>query len=249
MPIALLFTLTVGGLSGLLLWSLFRQLPTHWLLEYGESEIPPELRAIQQAPWWPDAILLMLAGGTLASLAWFRLPHGLDLIIFGISAALLLLILVADWKTLIIPDPLTFGLMALAGLNAGWLLTSGDISLGGLLGRFLAGLFAAALFLLIGWIGEKMAGQEALGMGDVKLIAACVWLVGYEKAASLIFLSFVSASVIALPMLVRKYTAKGPDRPADALPFGPFIALATILVQVLEPELTGLWSLYMRQFQ
>lgn len=249
MLIALIFSLLCGGLVGLLLWSLFRKMPTHWLLEYGQSEIPPELRAIQQAPWWPDAILLMLAGGTLASLAWLRRPHGLDLIIFGASAALLLLILVADWKTLIIPDPLTFGLMALAGLKAAWLLVSGGISLGGLLGRFLAGLSAAALFLLIGWIGEKLAGQEALGMGDVKLIAACVWLVGYEKAPSLVFLSFVSASVIALPMLVRKYTAKGPDRPADALPFGPFIALATILVQVLEPELNKLWSLYLGQFQ
>lgn len=251
MTIGNLAVYIAGGLAGYGLWHLFRRLPTRWLLEYGETEVPADLTAVQKARRGLDALILIALGAGFAGLAWSRLPHFPDFLFSSLSAAILLLIILADWKTLIIPDPLTLGLITLSAFSALIATLSGTNTWLALGWRLAAGLLAGGLFWLIGWIGEKLAGQEAMGMGDVKLIAACVWLVDYPKAFALIMIAFLIASLFAFPMLIQKYTAKqdpSEDRPAAMLPFGPFIAIATLVVQVLSPELHLIWSFYLGQF-
>ncbi len=258
-----------GGLAGLLIWFCFRRLPSHWLLEYGETDIPDELRQIQRLPLLPDALFLSVFTAIIALIARLRLPSGIDLTVFALSSSVLLLILVADWKTQIIPDPLTFALIGLSLLKAGLGLISSSRALALIGFDLLAGLAAAVFLGALGWIGEKIAGQEAMGMGDVKLIAACIWLAGYEQALGLVFLAFLLASVLAFPMLIRKYFGRRPNPlenqpendqksasdavpthlPQDVLPFGPFIVVATLMVQILKPELIWLSTLYLGQFR
>ncbi|MDD2534243.1 MAG: A24 family peptidase [Eubacteriales bacterium] len=240
-----------GAAAGLGLWQLFRNLPTVWLMEYGESEVTPELLSVQKNMRWQDGLLMMILTAMSAGLGWQRLPHLPHFLIFAISTSLLLLIILADWKTMIIPDPLTGGVLVLAGLAILFAALRGEMTWLTLLWQIGAGFAAAGLFLLIGWIGEKLAGQEAMGMGDVKLIAVCVWLVDYRKALPLIFLAFLSASVLAFPMLIKKYFGKRADddqMSENVLPFGPFIAVATIFIQVIGPELTQIWSAYIGLF-
>jgi len=90
-----------------------------------------------------------------------------------------------------------------------------------------------------------------MGMGDVKLIIPCVWMLDHRLAASLVFLSFLTASFFAIPLLVKKYAPRKPSdvEPDGALAFGPFIVIATWLVFLLEPEITRFWAFYLGQFQ
>ncbi|NCC76438.1 MAG: prepilin peptidase [Clostridia bacterium] len=161
------------------------------------------------------------------------------------------MILIADWKTRIIPDPLTAGLAFLALVHATAQIWDQGWSVAELGFRILAGILAGVLFLLIGWIGSRIAGQDAMGMGDVKLIIPCVWMLDYRLAASLVFLSFLTASFFAIPLLVKKYTPRKPSEaePDGALAFGPFIVIATWLVFLFEPEIFQFWNFYLGQFQ
>ncbi len=240
-----------GGFMGLWAWLTYRRLPSAWLVEYGETVVPPELEPGQRTRFLPDGLFLVMLSAILVTAGWQRIQPLVLFILYVLSSFLMLVILLADWKTRIIPDPLTAGLALLALVHAlvqtghqGW-------SFAELGFRLLAGVLAGVLFLLIGWIGSRIAGQDAMGMGDVKLIIPCVWMLDHRLAASLVFLSFLTASFFAIPLLVKKYAPRKPSEaePDGALAFGPFIVIATWLVFLLEPEITRFWSFYLGQFQ
>lgn len=241
----------LGGLMGLLAWQTYRRLPATWLLEYGETVVPPELEPELRTRFLPDGLSLIVLSAILTGAGWLRVQPLLLFVLYVLASFLMLLILIADWKTRIIPDPLTAGLALLALVHASVQTWSRGWSFSELGFRFLAGVMAGVLFLLIGWIGSRIAGQDAMGMGDVKLIIPCVWMLDYRLAVSLVFLSFLTASFFAVPLLVKKYAPRKPSdvEPDGALAFGPFIVIATWLVFLFEPEISRFWQFYLGQFQ
>ncbi len=240
-----------GCFLGFLVWLTYRRLPSAWLVEYGETAIPPELGPQLRSPFLPDGLFLSALSAGLVQFGWLRIQPLVLYIPYLLASFLMMLILIADWKTRIIPDPLSAGLAILALIHSsiqtwmhGW--TFAELGF-----RFLAGVLAGVLFFLIAWIGSRIAGQDAMGMGDIKLIVPCVWMLDYRLAISLIFLSFLTASFFAIPLLVKKYAPRKPseDEPDGALAFGPFIVVATWLVWLFEPEIFRFWHFYLGQFQ
>lgn len=240
-----------SAVLGFLAWLAYRQLPATWLIEYGETVLPPELTDGSRSRFLPDGLFLTGFAAGLGLLGWLRIESRPTFALFALASFLMLLILIADWKTRIIPDPLTAGLAILALIHAIIQVMGRGRPVAELGWRFLAGILAGALFLLIGWIGSRLAGQDAMGMGDVKLIIPCVWMLDYRLAASLLFLSFLTASVFAIPLLVKKYAPRLPEaaEPDGALAFGPFIVIATWLCWLFEPEILAFWQFYLGQFQ
>ena len=105
-----------------------------------------------------------------------------------------------------------------------------------LLGAVLGGL----IVLLIAAMGKLIFKKESMGMGDVKLLVAIGVYVGFPGVAlSLFFGVFIAAVVIVGGMSLRKL------RLGDIIPFGPFIALGT-LVYLLWGESILNW--YMGRF-
>jgi leader peptidase (prepilin peptidase)/N-methyltransferase len=84
-------------------------------------------------------------------------------------------------------------------------------------GMVVAGLF----FLLIVLISRG----KGMGMGDVKLIGALGLLFGFPDIILVIVCSFIVGTIAVIPLLL---THK--KRGKDAIPFGPFIVLASFLV-------------------
>ncbi|MDD2456969.1 MAG: A24 family peptidase [Eubacteriales bacterium] len=240
-----------GGFLGFLAWLAYRRLPSDWLVEYGETAIPPELAPKLRSPFLPDGLFLTSLAAGLVLFGWLRIQPLVLFIPYLLASFLMLLILIADWKTRIIPDPLSAGLAVLALVHASIQVWTRDWNFAELGFRFLAGILAGVLFLLIGWIGSRIAGQDAMGMGDVKLIIPCVWMLDYRLALSLVFLSFLTASFFAIPLLVKKYAPRKPSEtePDGALAFGPFIVVATWLAWLFEPEISRFWYFYLGQFQ
>ncbi len=101
----------------------------------------------------------------------------------------------------------------------------------------------AGVLLAIGWVGKRLWGREAMGLGDVKLLAAGGGFVGPGGALFALVAASLVASVAGLVNMVRflllsraRVRQRGGSKPfarslASAriagryLPFGPYLAL------------------------
>ena len=234
----------IGGLAcGYALRIFFRKMPASWLLDYDETEITPELLASQKLKLWPDTLILMVADALVFVCGWYFLGPGLHLPAVLLAAQPLLLIVVSDFKTRIIPDQFVIALLPCALLL--WIadgIARDPAWLTGLWQRLLGGLAGGAVLFLAGWIGEKIMHREAMGMGDVKLLAACGLMAGILSLPLLLVLSFFSAAFVALPMLIRRM--RDPERSSD-MAFGPYISMAAMAVLLFSQPIARLWELYL----
>ena len=213
----------------------FRRMPIEWLLDYGEKRASAELYRKQQIQFTPYAIVL--AGASMLVVFFLRQkdqPGILNVISFMICL-LLFMIMIADSRTRIIPDQFLLVLLPSALLL--WFFS--ERSLVSLLFRIAAALGGGGLLLLISWLGARIMKQEAMGMGDVKLLAAAGLIAGFPGIIIVFILAFVIASLPALILLIIRRIKPETD---GSLAFGPYISLAVILVLLFEQEILELWS-------
>ncbi|MCE0484282.1 MAG: prepilin peptidase [Methylacidiphilales bacterium] len=89
----------------------------------------------------------------------------------------------------------------------------------------LASAIAGALTLLaIAWIGTFLFKKEAMGMGDVKFLAAICSFLGSVSITWILPLSSLVGSVLGVVLIFWRRGAWG-----TRIPFGPFLGLAAIL--------------------
>lgn len=97
----------------------------------------------------------------------------------------------------------------------------------GLKESLLTGLGAGLIFLLLALVGSLLFGADALGFGDVKLVAFIGLITGVHHVAivTALFLGVVLAGVISILLVIfRIRTMK------DAIPYGPFLAAGALVV-------------------
>jgi len=136
------------------------------------------------------------------------------------ASAILFLLARSDLRSLRLPNALTAAYGAL-----GLLLSSVAPLAGQSPAASAAGALSAALpLLLLRARMSKRTGRQALGLGDVKLAAACgIWLGPFGEAVHLL-LSVVLA-LLLLAVLGGLRLRRGLD-PLRAIPFGPALCLA-----------------------
>lgn len=131
-----------------------------------------------------------------------------------------------DYKYKLIPDSMSIG-----GIVAGLLISlipGGVTPLQSLIGAVAAG---GGLFLL-GWVASKVLKKDAMGFGDVKLLAGYGALMGFMGAVETLVTAAVLGILVMIPYakIQRKIAEKSAvDDSADApgqIPFGPFLAIA-----------------------
>jgi leader peptidase (prepilin peptidase)/N-methyltransferase len=100
-------------------------------------------------------------------------------------------------------------------------------------------LVGGGLFLVIGWVFERVMGRPALGLGDVKLAAGIGALLGpgYQFLAFFL-LAMVSGAVISVLLIVLRIRRRD-----QYIPFGPMLALAAIAM-LLWPDVLAPWVLH-----
>ena len=133
-----------------------------------------------------------------------------------------------DARSWLLPDALTLPLV-FAGLAAAWAFEPAGLS-GRALGAALGYLALRAVALAY----RALRGREGLGAGDAKLLAAAGAWVGARALPQVILLAALAGLIAALCLRLAG-TRLGPQ---SALPFGPFLALATWLVW-LTPAVIG----------
>lgn len=164
--------------------------------------------------------LVELASGLLfAALAWRWPAQPLWAGGAALACGALLAVALIDWETFIIPDELSLGLVA-AGLvfypvnpyfDAWWQPFAG-----------------AAVGFLMAWgvavAGEAAFKKEALGGGDVKLLAGVGAWTGAVGAFDCLMIGSFLGSIYGVALLLRKRA-----RRSDPIPFGPFLAAGAAL--------------------
>ena len=94
-------------------------------------------------------------------------------------------------------------------------------------------LVGGGIFLLITLIGGAIAGKEAMGFGDVKLMGALGLFFGWLNMILISVMSFLFAAVISIGILIARR-----KKINEYIPFGPFIVVATIIpIFVNTPDL------------
>lgn len=149
----------------------------------------------------------------------------LDLIKFIILTPMLLSVLVIDYKHLIIPNRLNLTMFEV-GLLFTFIygISNMNIAVSMLLGMLAGG----GIFLLITLIGGFIAGKEAMGFGDVKLMGALGLFFGLQNIVTISIVAFLVAAIISIILIVFKIR-----KTDEYIPFGPFIVVGAFIVMLV----------------
>ena len=152
----------------------------------------------------------------------YKFGWTLQFLEYLILSPMFLSVLVIDYRKQIIPNRLSLTIFEV-GLVFAFIsgLTSINVFIDKLLGMIAGG----GIFLLITLIGGLIAGKEAMGFGDVKLMAGLGIVFGLVNTIMLSVLSFLLGSIISIILLIARK-----KRGNEYIPFGPFIILATFAI-------------------
>ena len=149
----------------------------------------------------------------------------LELIKYMILTPMLLSALVIDYKLQIIPNRLNLTIFEV-GLIFAFAQGIFNIHVG--IDMLLGALTGAGIFLVITLLGGLIAGKEAMGFGDVKLMGALGLFFGWMNVIAISLIAFLFAAIISVALIISK--KKKTD---EYIPFGPFIVIATFIVMIV----------------
>ena len=156
--------------------------------------------------------------------------------LYGVTiSTLLLMVLIIffviiffiDLDHFIIPNELTFPLMLIGFIK------SFDPNLNlNLFPNYLDSLIGGALGYILIWglitLYLRIRNKEGMGLGDAKLLSAIGFWFGWYSIPYVIFLSSLSALMIALPGLINKSKTL-----SSQIPFGPYLIFGTVAYLIL----------------
>ncbi len=162
-------------------------------------------------------LFIEISSGILFLIGYLKYGISYSLIIYLVLISLSLLIIVSDFKYMIILDsPLIISsiiIMIVKYLNYG---------MHSLLISIISGLGLFLTMFIIKLIGDKLFKRESLGGGDIKLCFVIGLSIGYRLG----LIALIFASFLALPYaLAQNYLNK-----KNELPYGPFLIVATTII-------------------
>jgi len=160
--------------------------------------------------------------GVIGVLLYFKLGLVWYLPFVFLTFALLLALVMIDFKYMAVPDNINLLALALAIINPH------------ILDSLQYALIAAGGLTLLRYYLSYFLKKEAMGEGDIIVAGTMGALLGFPHFFYALFLSAILAMI---PSLLAK------DR---AVPFVPFLAIATLIVYLLETQFATLaeWMMY-----
>lgn len=160
----------------------------------------------------------------------------LSLIKYVILTPMLLSAFVIDYKKQIIPNRLNLTMFEI-GIVIAFLYGISNIAI--TIDMLLGMLAGIVIFLVIMLIGSLFYGKEAMGLGDIKFIAALGLYFGLANITTISLVAFLIGAISGIILLITK-RKKG----NEYIPFGPFIVIAAF-ISIFVPFETLLYVLKM----
>lgn len=155
------------------------------------------------------------------------------LIVRLVFTALLIVLFGTDFQTMRLPNVLTYsgiviGLAASVFLPPGWEASLVGAALG------------AAIPWLIRWAWYRATKVDAMGLGDVKMLAMIGAFLGWKQVLVVLFLATFAGALFGITLLAIKKRSL-----ASRLPFGTFLAMAAYVASLVGERLAHWYtSLY-----
>jgi leader peptidase (prepilin peptidase)/N-methyltransferase len=158
-----------------------------------------------------------------AYMVWWSGPT-LEAVRGAVFGTILLGIAMTDARAYIIPDEFTWG-----GLVIGLVFSAAGAGLSGLATAALGAAVGFGLLWLVGTAGTWLFKEDAMGGGDIKMMAMVGAFVGWQGVLLTVFLGAFIGSLIFLPLLLagRK----------KLVPFGIFLSLGAAATYLVGPRL------------
>jgi leader peptidase (prepilin peptidase)/N-methyltransferase len=143
-----------------------------------------------------------------------------------VLTALLIALAVTDAETFRLPNPLTYGGLVIAlGLSV--------VAPPGVVDAVLGALLGGGILLAIRWAWLRATGTDAMGLGDVKMLAMIGAFLGWQQVFVVLLLSTVAGAAVGIAV-----TLTGSGSMRTKLPFGIFLAIAAFAASLIgEPLL------------
>ena len=166
-----------------------------------------------------------------ALMAWH---YGLSLealkgALFG---TLLIGIALTDAREYIIPNEFTWG-----GLAIGMVLAAAS-GVDGLVTAAIGAVAGYGILFLVGALGTWLFKKEAMGGGDVKMMAMVGAFMGWQGVLLTIFLGALGGTLVFLPLRLIKQQEK-------EVPFGVFLAIGAAITYLVGPALIAWYQRYL----
>ena len=165
-----------------------------------------------------------------AGMAWY---YGLSLeaLTGALFGTLLIGIALTDAREYIIPNEFTYG-----GLVIGLVLSAAG-GLDAVLSALIGAVVGFGILWLVGVAGRWAFKEEAMGGGDIKMMAMVGAFVGWQGVLLTIFLGALAGTAIFLPLtlLGRK----------KLVPFGVFLAIGAAVTYVIGPSIIEWYRRYL----
>ena len=171
--------------------------------------------------------------------AWIASGQGIQVVSFWIFASVAIAVVFTDLDHMIIPDSLVIVALFAAALREGLAVWSGQMPLLSFqvpgtelaVPRFIAGgLVGLGVFVFIRAFSQVLFRREGMGLGDVKLAGAIGAMLGPGLALLSFGVAVAAGAALGLALLALRVR-----RRMEYLPFGPFLAVAS-LVALLAPS-------------
>lgn len=170
--------------------------------------------------------LVELLTGAFFLIIFLRYGFDLRTPIYWLVVTGLLIGTFVDFDYMIIPDQITLG-----GIFTGLAFSILFPSLHGVAAHFdgfkaaFIGLMAGGMILwLVGEFGRLAFKKEAMGMGDVKLLAALGAFLGWQAVVFTVMVSSLIGAIAGIAMVLTGNKTMG-----SKIPFGPYLALAALI--------------------
>ena len=162
--------------------------------------------------------------------------------LYGITLTTLLLMILSlsfiiiffiDLKHFIIPNEITFSMMALGFIK------SFDPNLNSMFPNYINSLIGGLLGYGIIWsiifFYKQIRKKEGMGLGDAKLYAVVGFWFGWLAIPFIIFLSSMIALLSVVPSLIRNSKTM-----SSQIPFGPYIIIGTLVYLIFKSNLNSI---------
>jgi leader peptidase (prepilin peptidase)/N-methyltransferase len=152
----------------------------------------------------------------------------------AIFATLMLGVAVTDGKHYVIPDGFTVpGLIFLVAMSIVGAATGSNAPFAGPVEALYGACVGAGAIAIVGWLGEVAFKREAMGFGDVTLMAVCGAALGPPLVLLNVFIGALLGAVVALlfvaPVVWVRTRRAGVPFEFPQIPFGTFLAPAALI--------------------
>ncbi len=168
--------------------------------------------------------------GLLFALSYVAFGFSLECLLSIVFISMLLIIIISDYQTMIIPDSVLIVFSAMIIIIKYFMVGIEGVGI-----SLLHAVGAFVFMLLLKLFGDFLFKKESMGGGDIKLLAVYGLMFGFPMSIVSVFLSAIIGLPISL-IVVKKNSN-------HEIPFGPFLAVAAILIVLLKLDFSTLLNL------